>query len=49
MAGHLKLAAHLLSSKIKHENFGFNQLHMDVLTLDKLTDKIHTASITKKA
>ena len=49
LIGKLKIAAHLLSSKIKHENYGYNQLHLDVLTHDKLTDKIHTASITKKA
>ncbi len=34
---------------IKQENYGFNELHLDVLKLDKLTKKYHTASITKKA
>jgi hypothetical protein len=34
---------------MKQENYGFNELHLDVLKLDKLTKKYHTASITKKA
>lgn len=34
---------------VKQENYGYNQLHLDVLKLDKLTQKYHTASITKKA
>ena len=34
---------------IKLENYGFNELHLDVLKLDQLTNKYHTASITKKA
>lgn len=34
---------------VSFENYGFNQLHHDVLKLDKLTDKYHTTSITKKA
>ena len=34
---------------LKHENFGFNKLHLDVLKLNHLTEKYHTASITKKA
>ena len=42
------MVAHNLKDKIKHENFGFNQLHYDVVKLDKLTDKYATASITKK-
>jgi hypothetical protein len=34
---------------MKQENYGFNKLHLDVITLDRLTEKYHTASITKKA
>lgn len=34
---------------IKQENYGFNKLHLDALKLENLTDKYHTASITKKA
>jgi hypothetical protein len=39
----------ILEENIKHENYGFNKLHLDVLTLQILTEKYHTASITKKA
>ena len=39
----------IIESHIKNENYGFNKLHLDVLKLAKLTDKYHTASITKKA
>ena len=38
----------LVGPCIKFENYGFNQLHHDVLKLNKLTEKYHTASITKK-
>jgi len=34
---------------LKSENYGFNKLHLDVLKLNQLTEKYHTASITKKA
>jgi len=33
----------------KNEGFGFNKLHLDVLKLNHLSEKYHTASITKKA
>ena len=49
MTGNRELAAFFVESKVKHENFGFNQLHLDVLSLDKLTAKYATQSITKKA
>ena len=39
----------LLEPLLKQENYGLNELHLDVLKLDKLTKKYHTASITKKA
>jgi len=39
----------LMEPLIKQENYGFNELHLDVLKLEKLTKKYHTASITKKA
>lgn len=47
-SGNRALATKLLEPLVKHENWGFNQLHLDVLKLDKLTEKYHTASITKK-
>ena len=34
---------------MKNEGFGFNKVHLDALKLDRLTEKYHTASITKKA
>ena len=43
------MAASLIAPKVKHENFGYNKLHLDVLQLDKLTEKYATQSITKKA
>ena len=49
LAGNRKLAAWKLEQLVKHENYGFNQLHLDVLQKDKLTEKYHTASLTKKA
>ena len=49
LAGNPKLAAWKLEQLVKHENYGYNQLHLDALTKDKLTEKYHTNSITKKA
>ena len=43
------MAASLIAPKVKHENFGYNKLHLDVLQLDELTEKYATQSITKKA
>lgn len=48
-AGARDLVIHAIQPMIKHENYGFNKLHLDVLKLDKLTEKYHTASLTKKA
>jgi hypothetical protein len=39
----------IIEQNLKLENFGFNKLHLDVLKLKVLTEKYHTASITKKA
>ena len=49
LTGNRELAASLIAPKIKYENYGFNKLHLDVLKLDKLTEKYATQSITKKA
>ena len=49
LTGNRALAASLIAPKVKHENFGYNKLHLDVLQLDKLTEKYATQSITKKA
>ena len=49
LCGNRKLAAWKLEPLIKHENYGYNQMHLDVLKLNKLTEKYHTASLTKKA
>jgi len=38
----------VISAQIKHENFGWNQCHLDCVSLDELTEKYHTASLTKK-
>ena len=36
LTGNLEIARDILASRIKHENYGFNQLHLDALTLDKI-------------
>ena len=41
-------AVKTVESQLKLENFGWNQLHLDVLTLDTLTAKYATISIGKK-
>jgi ankyrin repeat protein len=43
------MLAFIIEPKLKLENFGFNKLHLDALKLERLTEKYHTASITKKA
>ena len=48
MTGNRKLVASLVEPKVKHENYGYNKLHLDVLKLDKLVEKYPTVSITKK-
>lgn len=47
--GNREFLEFLIGPCVKFENYGFNQLHHDVLKLDKLTEKYHTTSITKKA
>ncbi len=47
--GNIKMLKYIVSHYIKQENYGFNKLHLDVLSLSQLTEKYHTASITKKA
>jgi ankyrin repeat protein len=47
--GNIKMLKYIVSHYIKQENYGFNKLHLDVLSLKQLTEKYHTASITKKA
>ena len=49
ITGNYKLLADIIEPQIKLENFGFNKLHLDVLRLDKLTEKYATISITKKS
>ena len=41
--------AELIKSQLSQENYGWNQLHLDVMTKKQLTEKYHTASLTKKA
>ena len=38
----------IIEPLIKHDHYGFNNLHLEVLSMKKITDKINTASITKK-
>ena len=38
----------VIEEQLKFENFGWNKLHLDVLKLDKLTEKYATISIGKK-
>ena len=47
--GNRDLLIWVMEPLIKLENYGFNELHLDVLKLDDLTKKYHTASVTKKA
>jgi ankyrin repeat protein len=49
LSGNREMLAFMIEPKLKLENFGFNKLHLDALKLDRLTEKYHTASITKKA
>ena len=46
--GNRDLVEFLIKPCIKLENYGYNQLHHDVLVKKELTDKLFTASITKK-
>jgi len=49
LAGNIAMCIWIIEPLLKLENYGFNKLHLDVLKLSKLTEKYHTASITKKA
>lgn len=49
LCGNRAMLIHGMEPKLKLENYGFNQLHLDVLKLSELKEKYHTASITKKA
>ena len=49
LSGNKDFLAWIVDFCSKSENFGFNKLHLDVLKLDHLSEKYHTASITKKA
>ena len=48
LTGNRELVVKLLEPLIKHENYGFNKLHLDVVKLNKLEEKYATISITKK-
>ena len=49
-AGNMPMAHYLIQSMQKHPNFGFNQLHVEVLSdQGDLGDKVLRASCTKKA
>ena len=49
LSGNKDFLIWVVENCLKSENFGFNKLHLDVLKLNHLTEKYHTASITKKA
>jgi ankyrin repeat protein len=46
--GNLNFLEFLVKPCIKFENYGFNQLHHDVLVKKTITDKLLSASVTKK-
>jgi hypothetical protein len=47
--GNVDMLIFAIEPLLKLENYGYNKLHLDVLKLSRLTEKYHTASITKKA
>ncbi len=47
--GNRVLLMSLLEPLLKHEMYGYNQLHFDVLKQAKLEQKYATQSLTKKA
>ena len=47
--GNIRMAIEIVEKVIEQSNYGFNQLHLDVLKLSELKEKYHTASITKKS
>lgn len=48
-AGNRKIAYDIVKNLVQHSNFGFNQLHLDVLSDDAVLDKVLRQSVTKKA
>ena len=47
--GNRDFAVKKLEPLVKLENYGYNQLHFDALSLSELTEKYATQSITKAA
>jgi hypothetical protein len=48
-AGNRAVAHFIVKSLVQYPNFGFNQLHADVLSDDAVLDKVLRQSVTKKA
>jgi ankyrin repeat protein len=48
-AGNHKIAHEIIKNLVQHPNWGFNQLHADVLSDKPLADKILKVSVTKKS
>ena len=48
-AGNKNLAHHIVKNLVQYPNFGFNQLHADVLSDDAVLEKVLRQSVTKKA
>jgi ankyrin repeat protein len=48
-AGNRQVAYEIVKNLVQHSNFGFNQLHMDVLSDDAVLEKVLRQSVTKKA
>jgi hypothetical protein len=48
-AGNRKIAYETVKNMVQYPNFGFNQLHADVLSDDAVLDKVLRQSVTKKA
>lgn len=48
-AGNRRIAFEIVKDLVKYPNFGFNQLHADVLSEDAVLEKVLKVSCTKKA
>ena len=48
-SGNRKIAHQLIKNMVQYPNFGFNQLHADVLSDDAVLEKVLRQSVTKKA
>jgi len=48
-AGNRTVAHHIVKNLVQFPNFGFNQLHCDVLSDDAVLEKVLRQSVTKKA